>query len=64
MAGGGAAAARRRGTAVVRLTTWAGLRLAADDLINLRLMLMAMLPNIAELVLMFGIALAFSRADD
>ena len=46
-------------TAVVRLTTWAGFRLAADDVVNLRLVLMAMLPNIAGLVLMFGVALAF-----
>jgi hypothetical protein len=46
-------------TAALRLTTWAGLRLAADDVVNLRLVLMAMLPNIAGLVLMFGVALAF-----
>jgi hypothetical protein len=32
---------------------------AADDVVNLRLVLMAMLPNIAGLVLMFGVALAF-----
>jgi hypothetical protein len=51
-------------TAVVRLTTWAGLRLEAVDVVNIRLALMAMLPNIAGLVLCFGIALAFRRADD
>ena len=45
-------------TAVVRLTTWAGFRLAADDVANLRLLLMAALPNIAGLVLCFGLALA------
>jgi hypothetical protein len=46
-------------TAALRLTTWAGLKLTADDVVNLRLVLMAMLPNIAGLVLMFGVALAF-----
>ena len=45
-------------TAVVRLTTWAGFGLAADDVANLRLVLMAMLPNIGGLVLCFGLALA------
>ena len=45
-------------TAVVRLTTWAGMKLAADDVVNLRLVLMAMLPNIGGLVLMCGLALA------
>jgi hypothetical protein len=46
-------------TAVRRLTTWAGLNLTAVDVVNLRLVLMAMLLNIAGLVLMFGVALAF-----
>ena len=45
-------------TAVVRLTTWVGLKLSADDVMNLRLVLLAMLPNISGLVLMFGLALA------
>ena len=51
-------------TATLRLATWAGLKLAAVDVVNARLALMAMLPNIAGLVLMFGVALAFPRADD
>jgi hypothetical protein len=46
------------GSHVVRLTTWAGMKLAADDVVNLRLLLMAALPNIAGLVLCFGLALA------
>ena len=45
-------------TAVVRLTAWVGVKLAADDVMNLRLVLSAMLPNISGLVLMFGLALA------
>jgi len=43
-------------TAAVRLSTWAGLRFSTDDVENLRLALMAMLPNIAGLVLAFGVA--------
>ncbi len=44
-------------TAVLRLATWAGLKLTTDDVANLRLALMAVMPNIAGLVLAFGIAL-------
>lgn len=40
-----------------RLAIWAGLRLTTDDLSNLRLALMALLPNLAGLVLCFGVAL-------
>jgi hypothetical protein len=40
-----------------RLATWAGLRFTTDDLGNLRLALMALLPNLAGLVLCFGVAL-------
>jgi len=42
----------------LRLATWAGLRLEAADVVNLRLILMTLLPNIAGLVLAFGVALA------
>jgi len=41
----------------LRLARWAGLRATADDLSNLRLALMALLPNLAGLVLCFGVAL-------
>ena len=44
-------------TAALRLVRWAGLKLATDDVTNLRLTLMAILPNIAGLVLAFGTAL-------
>jgi hypothetical protein len=44
-------------TGALRLASWAGLRATADDLSNLRLALMALLPNLAGLVLCFGIAL-------
>lgn len=44
-------------TAVLRLATWTGLNVKSDDVVNLRLALMAMLPNIAGLVLAFGMAL-------
>jgi hypothetical protein len=40
-----------------RLATWAGLHVSTDDLSNLRLALMALLPNLAGLVLCFGVAL-------
>jgi hypothetical protein len=40
-----------------RLASWAGLRFTTDDLSNLRLALMALLPNLAGLVLCFGVAL-------
>lgn len=42
---------------VLRLANWAGLRVTADDLGNLRLALMALLPNLAGLILCFGVAL-------
>jgi hypothetical protein len=48
-------------TAALRLVRWAGLKLATDDVVNLRLALMAILPNIAGLVLAFGSALRRSR---
>jgi len=44
-------------TAALRLVRWAGLKLTTDDIVNLRLALMAILPNIAGLVLAFGTAL-------
>jgi hypothetical protein len=44
-------------TAALRLATWLGLKLAPDDVVNFRLGLMAVLPNIAGLVLAFGVAL-------
>jgi hypothetical protein len=40
-----------------RLAAWIGLRFTTDDLSNLRLALMALLPNLAGLVLCFGVAL-------
>jgi hypothetical protein len=44
-------------TATVRLARWIGLGVTAVDIGNLRLALMALLPNIAGLVLCFGVAL-------
>lgn len=44
-------------TAALRLTLWAGFRLTTDDIVNLRLALMALLPNLAGLLLAFAIAL-------
>jgi hypothetical protein len=41
----------------LRLASWAGLHATADDLSNLRLALLALLPNLAGLVLCFGLAL-------
>jgi hypothetical protein len=41
----------------VRLAQWAGLGVTAIDIGNLRLALMALLPNLAGLVLCFGVAL-------
>jgi hypothetical protein len=41
----------------LRLASWAGIGATADDLSNLRLALMALLPNLAGLVLCFGVAL-------
>src|SRR5262249_55195567 len=45
-------------TAALRLATWAGLRLTAVDVANARLMLMAMLPNLAGLLARFAVGLA------
>jgi hypothetical protein len=44
-------------TGAVRLATWVGLGVTATDIGNLRLALMALLPNLAGLVLCFGVAL-------
>lgn len=44
-------------TGVLRLATWAGLKLSATDVGNLRLAMMALLPNMAGLILAFGVAL-------
>jgi hypothetical protein len=44
-------------TGAVRLAQWVGLGVTATDVGNLRLALMALLPNIAGLVLCFGMAL-------
>lgn len=40
-----------------RLATWAGLRVTGEDVVNLRLALLTLIPNIAGLVLAFGVAL-------
>ena len=48
-------------TGAVRLASWAGLKLTAVDLGNLRLALMSLLPNLAGLVLAFGVALRSPR---
>jgi hypothetical protein len=44
-------------TGAVRLATWAGLPVTDTDVGNLRLALMALLPNLAGLVLCFGTSL-------
>jgi hypothetical protein len=44
-------------TAALRLAIWTGLKLTTNDVVNLRLVLMALMPNIAGLVLAFGVAL-------
>jgi hypothetical protein len=49
-------------TAVLRLATWIGLNVAAADMVNVRLVLMAPLPNGAGLVLAFGVALVQTGA--
>ena len=46
-----------RCAAALRLTTWAGLSLQAGDIVNLRLALMALLPNAAGLLLAFAAGL-------
>jgi len=43
--------------AVLRLAKWVGLTHTADAVMNVRLALLALLPNIAGLVLAFGVAL-------
>src|SRR5262245_5174557 len=48
-------------TGALRLATWAGLPVRADDVTNLRLVLMVAVPNLAGLVLAFGLALRRSR---
>jgi hypothetical protein len=40
-----------------RLASWAGLRVTGDDVTNLRLALLMLVPNLAGLVLAFGVAL-------
>jgi hypothetical protein len=45
------------GSGAVRLATWAGVKLSNTDVGNLRLGLMGLLPNLAGLVLAFGVAL-------
>lgn len=47
---------------VLRLANWAGLDVTADDLGNLRLALMALLPNLAGLILCFGVALGWGAS--
>ena len=41
----------------LRLANWADLNVTADDLGNLRLAVMALLPNLAGIILCFGAAL-------
>jgi hypothetical protein len=48
-------------TAAVRLASWAGISLTAGDIGNLRLAMMGLLPNLAGLVLAFGVALRSHR---
>jgi hypothetical protein len=45
-------------TATLRLATWAGMKLTTDDILNLRLILMAILPNVAGLLIAFAAGLA------
>jgi hypothetical protein len=40
-----------------RLATWAGASVTADDVVNLRLSLLVLVPNLAGLILAFGLAL-------
>ena len=44
--------------AALRLATWLGLKPTADDILNLRLALMAILPNVAGLLIAFATGLA------
>jgi len=39
------------------MAKWAGLPVGSDDITNLRLILMIAIPNLAGLVLVFGLAL-------
>ncbi|HEY1362166.1 MAG TPA: hypothetical protein VGF60_07970 [Xanthobacteraceae bacterium] len=48
-------------SASLRLASWAGLKVHADDVLNLRLALMAMLPNMAGVLLTFAMALSQPR---
>jgi hypothetical protein len=48
-------------TGAVRLAQWVGLKLTAIDVGNLRLALLGLLPNLAGLVLAFGVALGSRR---
>jgi hypothetical protein len=48
-------------TASLRLATWTGLKVTAVDVINIRLALMALLPNLAGLVLAFAGGLTAAR---
>jgi hypothetical protein len=48
-------------TASLRLAKWAQLPVGADDVSNLRLVLMIAIPNLAGLVLAFGLALGRRR---
>jgi hypothetical protein len=48
-------------TAATRLGTWAGLPVTADGVANIRLVLMVAVPNLAGLVLAFGMALRRRR---
>jgi hypothetical protein len=48
-------------TAAVRLASWVGLGLKPDDIVNARLALTALLPNLAGLVLAFAAGLAAPR---
>ena len=45
-------------TAALRLATWVGLKPTADDILNLRLALMAILPTVAGLLIAFATGLA------
>jgi hypothetical protein len=45
-------------TGALRLATWAGLGIKTDDVKNVRLALMALLPNIAGLLFAFAMGLA------
>lgn len=48
-------------TGSLRLAKWAGFAVGPDDVSNLRLILMIAIPNLAGLVLAFGLALRRRR---